>query len=370
MSDYFMNMSKYIFAIVIFMFSHLSTADTKVTFIVPDVKGPTFWKLVADTSLAAADDLRIDLKIIYSSTNRFALLETVNNIINQEIKPDYIVLRAITGNTQQIFSLLEQAKIKFITIEQSINRDQYEEFGAPRQYFKYWLGHIFYDDIAGGKLLRNALISAFKKRYPGKSIVLTGIGGDYTELSLNRQQSLVDLIDKEKINNVLFTQVFPVLWDPLILASRYSLIIKRYPDTNIFWAAGDQLALTLIEEQKRLNHKLLIIGGFDWLPDALNSIQKGELTASVGGHFLIAATAMLKIADYENGMDTLLLNSKALNYELITADNVNQYAKFINNPQWEYIDFKKFSNFYSGDDVKDLSLKNILSISTNKNLTN
>jgi len=365
-----MNISKYVFACVLFMFSHLSTADTKVTFIVPDVKGPVFWKLVADTSLAAANDLNIDLEIIYSNSNRFALLETISQIIKQENKPDYIVLRPFSGNTKNIFTLLEQSKIKFITIEQSIERSQYKKLGVPRQHFKYWLGHIFYDDIAGGKLLRDSLINIFKEKYPDKQIVLTGIGGDYTELSINRQKSLVDLISNEKIENVSFTQVFPVLWDPAVLASRYSLINNRYPETNIFWTAGDQIALSLIAEQKRLKHNIPIIGGFDWLPSALESIQKGELSASVGGHFLIAATAIVKIADYEKGIDRFLPQSKPLNYELITSDNVNQYANFIAKPQWDQINFKKFSKFYSGDNTRYLSTEIILSTITSEDLAN
>jgi len=360
-----MILSKYIFACILLVFSLPSWANTKVTFIVPDIKGPLFWQLVADTSLAAANDLNINLNIIYSAPNRFALLETIKQIIEQKNKPDYIVLRPFAGNTKSVFSLLEQSKIKFITIEQSIDRSQHKNLGVPRQHFKYWLGHIFYDDIAGGKLLRDALINIFKMKHPDKQIVLTGIGGDYTELSLNRQQSLVDLINKEKIENVSFTQVFPVLWDPEILAKRYTSIINRYPHTNIFWTAGDQIALALIAEQKRSKHNITIIGGFDWLPSAIESIKDGELSASVGGHFLMAAAAIIKIADYEKGIDRFLSQSKPLNYELITSENVNQYANFIKKTQWEDINFKRFSNYYSGDNTIHLSIENILATVTN-----
>ena len=361
-----MNTSRYIFACVFLMFPNLTNAETKVTFIVPDVQGPIFWQLVAQTSIAAANDLNIDLDIIYSNNDRFALIEKINQIIAQENKPDYIVLRPLSGNTKSVFSLLEQSKIKFITIEQSIDREKYKSLAVPRQYYKYWLGHIYYDDVAGGKLLRDSLIRIFKEKYPDKEIIMTGIGGDHTELSINRQQSLVNLIKNEKIENVSFTQIFPVLWDPTLLSSRYPLIINRYPKTNIFWTAGDQIALTLIAEQKRLKHKISIVGGFDWLPSALESIQQGELSASVGGHFLMAAAVMIKIADYEKGIDRFLLESTPLSYELITLDNVNQYVSFIKENQWEDINFKLFSKFHSGDNTKRLSIENILPTGINK----
>lgn len=358
-------MLKYLFAVYLTTFAHLSLANTKVTFLVPDFEGPLFWQLVADTAGEAAKDLNIDFNIIYSRSSRFDLLKSINDIIKQKNKPDYIIFRPFTGNSRKIFSMLERAKIKFLTVENSINKEEYEELGAPNQHFKHWLGHISYDDVAGGKLLRNALISAHKKKYPGQKVVLTGIGGDHSELSINRQQALTSLINSEKIEQVTFTQIFPVLWNPQVVKQRYPLIMSRYPETNAFWVAGDQVALQLVTEQKQMKHKLAVIGGFDWLPGAIESIKRNELTASVGGHFLMVASAVIKIADYENGLNIFTSHQEPLHYELITIDNVNEYATFIEQKHWKHVDFRKFSKFYSKETAVTLSVENMLKLVTN-----
>jgi ABC-type sugar transport system substrate-binding protein len=57
-----------------------------------------------------------------------------------------------------------------------------------------------------------------------------------------------------------------MLWEPKIITEHFSAMIKRYPNTNAYWCAGDQMALTVLEEHQKVSNKPLIISGFDWTP--------------------------------------------------------------------------------------------------------
>ena len=83
------------------------------------------------------------------------------------------------------------------------------------------------------------------------------------------------------------------------------------------------------------------IGGFDWVPQALRQVKQGNMTASMGGHFLIVSQALVTIVDHKNGQHQL--DGKLKKYELVNKDNVDEIQRFIEHKLWQKIDFKKFT---------------------------
>lgn len=313
-----------------------------VTFIIPDKEGTFFWKLVNSVNAAAAKDLNINLETIYSDTGRFAQISTIKEVASRAVKPDYIIFRGYFGNTIETFKLLETKKIPFITLEQKFTDIEAKELGNPQGKFQYWLGQIIYDNQAGGELLLNSLIASHSKKHPNKPIYITGIGGDVSSLAKERQQALINIdptLYKEKIT---LNQIFTTYWRTNTVKERFVAMSKRYPETNIYWCAGDELALTVLTEHKKNLKTPAIIGGFDWVPQALEKIKNKELTASVGGHFLMVTSAMLKIIDYDNGINRFISPPFLHQFELITQENVNYYLTFINEKKWQDTDFSLF----------------------------
>lgn len=334
-----------------------SAFSTSVTLVIPDRVGPEFWALVDHVSKAAAKDLDIDLEVIYGADNRFANLEIIEKVTQRPQKTDYIVFRPFYGNAEVIFNKLEASGIHFVTLEQAFSGEEAKQLQRPKQKYKHWIGEVNFNNVAGGKLLLDALIEALRATQPDAIPSITGLGGDFDNLSLARQQPLVQM---QKAGDTILNQVFPTYWNPGNVASNFQIILERYPQTNIFWCAGDQLALETLNQYRILSERPALIGGFDWLPDALLKIKQGEMTASVGGHFLMGAIALTKIVDFDNNIDRFGTQSEPYSFELITQKNIDKYLHFMLEQNWQNVDFKQFTASKTKQHPKALTMQNII----------
>jgi ABC-type sugar transport system substrate-binding protein len=354
---------KLLILLVLVLVSGQGRAETlHISFVVPDEKGPMFWDLVAEIALSAAQDLDVELEVLYSASNRFASKQVIEEIARRDIKPDYIIFRPFQGNAREIFDLLESREISFVTLEQAFEDYELAEIGQPQQKYHHWLGQINYDNAVGGRLLTNALLKHFRKTHPDEVFYITAIGGDFDGVSKNREASLTaGLKAKDKI---FVNQIFPMNWSPMAVKERFASIYARYPNTSAYWCAGDQMALEVINQLHKVSmpdKTKYLVGGFDWLPEALEKIKTGEMTASVGGHFLMAANAVIKIVDYHK--DKIAFSDKlSLElFELIDNDNVDQYLPFLQKAPWPTVDFKRFSQtMHTGSKVEKLTVANLL----------
>lgn len=334
--------------------------NINVSLIIPDGEGPIFWQLVSEVSMAAATNLNVDLEIIHHDSHRFASKVVIDEISQRKVKPDYVVFFPFIGNVKGAFDQLEFAKIPFVTLEQIFTSDVKKAVGDVREKYKYWLGQIVYDNRSGGELLVETMIKAHKKKYPNDILYITGIGGDYDGVAQNRQAVLKDMIEEKRHNGVIVNQIFPMYWNPTMIHDRFPLMQQRYPKTNAYWCASDQMALEIFRENQAMNGSPMIIGGFDWIPSALKKIKNKEITASVGGHFLMVAQALLKIVDYNNGADRFLTPPLLQQYEVITINNVDQYLPFLENKHWTKVDFSEYLFSKHNKLAPILTVKNLI----------
>ena len=81
---------------------------------------------------------------------------------------------------------------------------------------------------------------------------------------------------------------------------------KRYSNIDIVWAASDGMALGVMDAissgHSKISRESILIGGVDWTPEAIRMIQQNHIDASVGGHFMQAAWALVKIYDHHHCM--------------------------------------------------------------------
>jgi ABC-type sugar transport system substrate-binding protein len=346
-----------IFAVVIILLFSQITFATKVILIIPDEKGPAFWNIVHQVSAASAKSLDVHLEVIYGGSNRFSTLDIIEGIVARPIKPDYLIFRPFYGNAASVLDLIEAKGILFVTLEQAFSGEEAMELQRPGQKYQHWIGEVAYDNANAGLLLLNALLKEHRVRHPAVEPAIIGMGGDFDNLSISRQQVLTDLAGTSEVR---LNQIFPTYWDPKNIATNFAMMLERYPHTNIFWCAGDQLALETLAQHQLLSNKPIVAGGFDWLPEALLKIQKGELTASAGGHFLMGAIAITKIFDYQNGIDRFSASPSLYDFEVITKENVDSYQDFMQQRKWQEVNFNQFSAYKMGDEPKALSMQNII----------
>jgi ABC-type sugar transport system substrate-binding protein len=333
--------------LIIFFQVKSFAADLHIAFIVPDKQEHAFWQLVVDVAQSVALDHNIRLDVHYSDTNRFASRSAIAAITQQADKPDYIIYRPMQGTVLDVFNIIESSKIPFITLEQGFSEAELREIGQPQKKFKYWLGAVQYDDEAGGAQLTAALEKQYRKNNADKTMFITGIAGGFEQVSMARQANLKKI--PKRAGPIVLNQIFPMSWSIESINENFPAIYERYPNTNAFWTVADSFALAIIEQLDMANaaNKDILIGGFDWLPAAIDKIQTGEMTASVGGHYLMVGKALLNIIEYHHGNNIFLQTSKAESYELIDQDNVDLYQAFIKKAPWPEIDYRQFSSHFN-----------------------
>ena len=341
----------------------------KVTFLNPSNIESDFWNTVTSFMKAAGNDLGIDITVHFASTDRRHMetyFEFKNDIAEKKI-PDYLVMAYVRGGTtERIMKMAKDANVKVIIFNTDIPEEDRKKIGKPRGKFPNWIGHIFPDDEKAGFDLADILIKSASKGLASKDgkIEVVGISGDrLSSAALLRNKGLELAVKK---NKQVLRQVIYADWVRENAQKKTETLLKRYPNTRVFWSASDSMSLGIIEGIKNSNKvpgKQIVTGGVDWMPDALNAISDGRMSASIGGHFMEAGWVMVMLYDYHNGKD--FANSEGISFEsrmnIIHQDNIADYQKYFKDRNWEKIDFKKFSKVLNPKLKKyDFSLDAIL----------
>ncbi len=341
--------------ILLLLFTANEVKALNITLINPDKPGRPFWDLCTEIAQAAAEDLQINLEVIYGGGDRFSNQDVIQHLSLTDKNIDYLIFLPREGNALQSFTTLEKAKIPFITLERAIEANEFSAFGHPKKRFKYWIDDVHYDDSQAGKLLTKALIN--KSRSQGiKHQYITALNGDHSAISSKREQGLRLALEK----NTSLNQIIYTMWHPVKAEQQTPYILKRYPNTNIFWAASDELALAAYAALIKSKNQQVVTGGIGGTPSAINSIKKGQLTATVGGHYMQVAWALIKAYDHSKGINNHYID-QGIPFNLVTGENVQDYNALTAKPNWRNVDFTDYSLFLNPKlDQYNFSLESII----------
>lgn len=317
----------------------------EVTFINPSVPGTPFWDRVTAIAKAAAEDLDINLTVVYGKDNRVFNLQAIQAVTSKNILPDYLMFMPYDGNSELSFSTLENAKIPFITLERTLLPEEQKLLELPQEKYRYWLGEIFHDNTAAGELLADTLIAAAVK--DNQNILkVAGLAGSFSGESTQRTLGLEKSIDKHE--NIELLQVAPAIWSRE--RSRYIIhqMAGRFGKIDIAWAASDGMALGVLDSVKsgyeEVNPKMKI-GGFDWTVEAIEKVKSKELVATVGGHIFQAAWGLIKIYDHHHDKNVFIkgLDQKTYDLQVIDQDNIDTFYLLAEKVAWQKVDFNVFT---------------------------
>ncbi len=336
---------KYILLAVSLLVSFTSAA-INVTFINPSVPGTAFWDRVTAVARAAADDLSINLTVLYGADNRIFNLDAVKKVTTSKVKPDYVIFSPYDGNAVQTYQALEQAKIPFITIERTLQPNEQVLLALPQEKYKYWLGEVFHDNIFAGKLLADSLIKHARQTNKDERLSIVGISGSFSGESNQRNEGLKSSVESHQ--DIQLLQIVPAIWSRE--RSRYIIhqLTGRFGKIDIAWTASDGMALGVLDSISSGSSEVnpdIVVGGIDWTVEAIEKVKSGELAASVGGHIMQTAWALVKIYDHHHGLKVFdkAANEKTFDLEVIDKENVDQYFVLANKVNWGLVDFLQFS---------------------------
>jgi len=306
-----------------------------------------FWQRVVHLTQGAANDLAIKLEVINGDNNPFLQLKNIHELVNRQNKPDYLIFLPFKESIVPAFNTLEKARISFVTLEKIYGVKKSAIVGLPQEKYKYWLGEMFHDNIKASTQLSQVLVDiALQQKGSNKSKTAIAITGDNFTENVKRWFGLKKVLSL--YNGIDIAQVVQANWSRKVAQSKYTYLQKNHGEIDIVWAASDYMALGVSDEamkQGLVINEDIVIGGFDWIPEALRSVKKGKLSASVGGHFLQGAWTLIKIFDHHNGIKVFKKSDdkEHINMQVAQQSNINNYLPLLNKIDLQRINFAQFS---------------------------
>ena len=334
--------------LILFIYTFNNAQSISVSFIIPGKSDEDFWVTSKNFTQAAAKNLGINLEVLFAQRDRIYMVKLSKEISERKIKPDFVFIVNEKLAAEQMLPILNDSKIKTFLIHSDLTDDQKRILKHPREKLKYWIDTIIPDNTYAGYLIANETYKITRKMLNKKSTFnMISINGDKaTPTSIERQNGLNQFLSEN--NNIFLKQTFYAEWNKKVAYEQTNIILDRYRNIDMFWAANDPIALGILKSAKEKGKnpgKDIFIGGLNWLTEALLEVKKGALSTTIGGHFMTGACALIVLYDYLHGIDIKNKNHE-LNIKIFNSINSNEADEFINylnESNWSKIDFKRFS---------------------------
>jgi ABC-type sugar transport system substrate-binding protein len=320
-----------------------------VVLLIPAEKQNPFWSLVAKNSEVAAKQFDINLSTYYIDDliDRFTHYDIAKKIITKSpTEIDYFITSLHVNKTQELLTLMDDAKIKFISIVNDPLASATQQVGNPREFYPYWLGQVSPDDVLAGQYLTEILIEkALENDLDATGISAITGARDNTAVSYrsNGIKTALKQYPNFSLNRITYSD-----WSYEKVINQANFLVKRYTDTSVFWCANDSLIAsnvinTMIKYNLRPN-KDIMIGGMDWSVKGISLYEQGLLTTSLGGHIFDGAIALALIYDLEHGYDFYQQYGGKVMQKLTRLDlHFSTVASLINNNSWSKLNFRTYS---------------------------
>ena len=188
-------------------------------------------------------------------------------------------------------------------------------------------------------------LKAARRRFtpPHRAIYITG--GSGSTAGTERAQGASRAF-KEAPDGVL-QQVALSYWKRPRARAQALGLIRRWPKTTILLASNDPMAFGAADAAIKLGRTPgadILVAGINWSRDALQRIQKGEMVATIGGHFLGGGFSLVMLRDYHDGRD-FAAEGLELPFRMQTLDRSNTavYLRHLGDNDWSKIDFARFA---------------------------
>jgi len=324
-----------------------------VTFLSPTTNEEhLFWAEYIAFMEAAATDLGIELTVLRAN-DRYQTLEVATQVLAYPESVDYFVYIYQAKSTVDILARAEKVGVKSVITNTEVVPSERYLAGYPRGRFKQWIGHIYPDDMLASQLLTQRLLAHQGSRNLRASDGLfhvVGIGGSRdTTVSSFREMGLRETLKKSR-NGVLDQYVLSN-WDNDLAYEKALLLLQKYPQAKVYWAASDGISIRIQKAMRETGiepGRDAITGGIDWSVQGIESVRSGAMEATVGGHFMEGAWALVMIYDYLHGRDFVTQDTTIQSQmSLIDSESLKTYLPILDRDNWKKIDFKRFTRTHN-----------------------
>lgn len=327
----------------------------KVTLLVPDPPGISpFWTQTVEIMKAAAKDLDIDLRLVYSKSNSYSLKKDGLAALDDPDKSEYFITGYWNASTQHHLERAEQLGIRTFIFNSGVAPEERDAVGRPREKYKLWIGQMTPDELQGGYVLADRLIDQAKAagRTDGGKVHVVALGGwgNKNEIEEDRYAGMKNRINEK--NDAALDKFVLTGWVRSTAYTELLNMLKQSPKTGVIWSASDVMALGAVDAVKdagKTPGRDVLIGGIDWSREGIDAVAAGDMAITMGSHYLEGAKALILIHDYHYGLDFAETQGVVMQTQLkpITGSNAAEYRDMLRDLDWRKIDFKRFSKKYN-----------------------
>ncbi|HEX2572529.1 MAG TPA: ABC transporter substrate-binding protein [Polyangia bacterium] len=305
-----------------------------------------FWDVYTAVIAAAANDLDIDLEILNARGDHLRMIEFAREIAARPVRPDYFLINNEKGTAGRMLEAAAAVGLKTLVIMSTFDPSEVQRYGRPREKYANFLGTLRPDNERAGFELACLLIEAARDHFPAPVRLLAISGAKATQAATDRNRGLEQALTLAP-TDVALAQLVHSEWRRDKASRQIAGLLRRWPDTRVIWAANDPMALGAMDAAVAKGLKPgqdVFIGGVNLSVEVLRRVRAGEMVASVGGHFLGGAWALVMLRDYHDGID---FASEGLEQVFpmgaIERTNVDAYLEHFGDQCWDKIDFTRFS---------------------------
>ncbi|WP_439888516.1 ABC transporter substrate-binding protein [Pseudomonas sp. MBLB4123] len=317
-----------------------------VVFLNPGYSDEPFWVGYSDFMQAAATSLGMRLRVIYGERDPKLLLSNARQVLADAEQPDYLLFVNEMYTGPELLRLFADSRIKLFSLHSTLTPEQQALVGGTREHYGNWIGSLVPNDKEAGYLMGKALIAKLGGR-AGEMLAFSGVR--HTPSATLREDGLRQALAEHP--EVKLQQLVYGKWARQRAYQQAQLLLPRYPNASLVWAANDEMAFGAMRAARELDRH----PGRDLHFSALNNSEEvlqarisGSLCVLAGGHFTLGGWAMVLLHDYHAGQDFAQRGGKDRVdgvFSLLDEKRAAALAKRLRVPGYG-LDFRRFSALY------------------------
>lgn len=270
-----------------------------MVFLNPGKADESFWYDVDLYAEAAAKRLGIQLRTFHAQRNHYSMIKHLEEMINQQRLPDYLMLVNEKNALPRMLTLLEGLPVYVVVLLNDIDLQQQQLRSQNPHWQKYLLSCLVPNNYWIGQQTAKEMYT--KAGAQSGQVVL--ISGDkVTPASIEREAGAVNFFQQQA--NLQIKQIVYGQWEELRSYQQTRVLLKRYPQLKYLWTANDHMAfgsLAAIQEAGMAPGKDIFVGTVNTSDKALSLLERGDISALGGGHFIAAGWGLSLIYQHAVG---------------------------------------------------------------------
>lgn len=272
-----------------------------VMFLNPGAAPDPYWSSYSRFMQSAADKLGMNLRIYYTNRDTRILLGYARDALQGVDRPDYLVFSNELNVAPEILRLSVGSGVKLMAVNNTFTANQLEILGDLKQGYPDFLGSLVGNDEEGGYLSATRLIELHPPAASGEPVEMLAFSGtNGTPVSLLREKGMYRALAEHP--NVRLRQVVLGGWRRDRAEEQALMLLKRYPEVSLIWAANDMMAFGAMDAVRAFGKqpgKDVLFGAINDSTEALQAQLEERLNVVVGGHFTLGGWALVLLHDYD-----------------------------------------------------------------------